>query len=271
MIAATNSLWPKRIAAGWRDVKGGFVAWRIWGTMGWQDIRQRYRRSILGPFWITLSMAMMIAAVAVTFGTLFGADMASYLPFLTLGLLIWQFMSTSVTDGCQAFTHAEVYIKQVELPLTTYVFRFVWRNLLLFFHNAAVYLLLALILGLWPSPMALLAIPGLLIVILNSLWMGLLLGCLSTRFRDVPMIVTNVMQFFFFLSPVMWRPEQLAGRHAVVMWNPFYHLIELFRAPLLGHEPELASWLVGLGFLVFGGAFTFVFFARFRNRIPYWL
>ena len=256
---------------GRRDIVGGFVAWRIWGTMGWQDIRQRYRRSILGPFWITLSMAMMIAACAVTFGTLFGADMNAYLPFLTLGLLIWQFMSTSITDGCMAFTHAEVYIKQIDLPLTTYVYRFVWRNLLLFFHNGAVYLVVALFMGLSPTWTALLAIPGLLVVILNCLWVGLLLGCLSTRFRDVPMIVTNVMQFLFFLSPVMWRPEQLAGRHEVVLWNPFYHLIELFRAPLLDTVPDTVSWVVGLGCLAVGGVVTFVFFARFRNRIAYWL
>ncbi|MGE0734281.1 MAG: ABC transporter permease [Alphaproteobacteria bacterium] len=271
MNAATSSPWPKRLIAGWRDIKGGFAAWRIWGTMGWQDIRQRYRRSILGPFWITLSMGMMIAAVGLTFGTLFGANMQTYLPFLTLGLLIWQFISASVSDGCQAFTFAEVYIKQVDLPLTTYVYRFVWRNLLLFFHNAAVYVVVALIMGLWPSPLALLALPGLLIVILNCVWVGLLFGCLSTRFRDVPMIVTSVLQFLFFLSPVMWRPEQLAGRQELVVWNPFYHMIELFRAPLLGQVPDMLSWIVGLGCLVCGGTATFVFFARFRNRIAYWL
>ena len=170
-----------------------------------------------------------------------------------------------------SFVAGEGIIKQVSLPLSIHVYRMVWRNLIIFFHNIVIFGVVAIFFAIWPGWVALLAIPGLAIISFNGVWAGLLLGLVSTRFRDVPQIVTSIVQLAFFLTPILWKPELLPNRVIVVDFNPFYHLVELVRAPLLGQFPEISSWLAALAITLLGWIVTFGMYARYRWRIPYWL
>ena len=201
---------------------------------------------------------------------LFRMDVADYLPFVAAGLIIWGLLSGLITEGCAAFIGAEGIIKQVNLPLSVHVYRVVWRNLIVFAHNVAIYVAAAVIFSIQPGWTGLLVLPGLALLCLNGVWMGLLLGLVSARFRDVPQIVASVVQVAFFLTPIIWKPELLPDRAFVLELNPFFHLVELVRAPSLGQAPGLVSWLAAVGITLGGWLVTLLMYRRYRWRIAYW-
>ena len=254
------------------DIMNGARAWQSWGMLGWHDVRQRYRRSTLGPFWITIAMGVTIGSIGLIFGTLFGQDMHEFLPFVAAGTVVWALLSMIITEGCTTFVSSEQVIRQIKLPYSMHIFRMIWRNLIVFAHNIWVYAAAVVLFSAWPNSTIWLAIPGLLLVIVNGVWIGLLLALFCARFRDIPLIVTSALQLLYLATPIIWLPHSMRGRHAyIVELNPLYHLIELVRSPLLGHSPSLTSWAVGIGLATCGGALSFVMFARYRWRIPYWV
>jgi len=268
--ASSTPLPPSQTALALQDVVEGACAFRLWGMLGWQDIRQRYRRSTLGPFWLTISMGALVGGLGVLYAGLFRMDVADYLPFVAAGLIIWGLLSGLITEGCAAFIGAEGIIKQVNLPLSVHVYRVVWRNLIVFAHNVAIYVAAAVIFSIQPGWTGLLVLPGLALLCLNGVWMGLLLGLVSARFRDVPQIVASVVQVAFFLTPIIWKPELLPDRAFVLDLNPFFHLVELVRAPSLGQAPGLVSWLAAAGITLGGWLVTLLMYRRYRWRIAYW-
>lgn len=261
------------LKAGGDDVFKALKSYELAGILGWQDIRQRYRRSSLGPFWLTMSMGVLIGALGLIFGTIFSTPMKNFLPFLTIGLILWTHLSTTLNEGCTGFTDAEAIIKQINVPLFAHILRVLWRNLIIFFHNIIVFPLVLLFFR-QPLPAgALLAIPGLAVLVVNLAWMALLLGVFCARFRDVPQIVASLLQVIFYLTPIIWMPEMVPKRASLLILdaNPFFHLIEIVRAPLLGTIPSILSWQIAGGIALLGWSVTLVFYGRFRSRIAYWL
>ncbi|AWK90170.1 ABC transporter permease [Azospirillum thermophilum] len=253
------------------DLVKGASRWRLWSRLGWHDIRKRYRRSVLGPFWLTLSMAVMVASLGLIYGTLFRLDLEGYLPFLAIGLATWTFVASFLNEGCIVFIELEPLIKNVRIPMSVHILRVLWRNLIIYGHNIVIFAVVALVFGIQPGAVGLLAPVGLLVLLVNAAWIMLLLGMICTRFRDVPPIIASLIQLLFFVTPVMWKPELLGERRYLMALNPFHHLIEVIRAPLLGQMPGWESWAAGILFAVAGWVFTFACFARFRKRIAYWL
>lgn len=243
------------------------------GLLGWQDVKQRYRRSLLGPFWLTISMGVMIGTIFMVFGQIFDVPMQEFLPFLAVGLILWALLSSVLSEACTAFIGAENIIKQLPLPLFMHVLRMVWRNLLIFAHNLVIVPLLFLLLGKGLDWTALLALPGLVLLLLNLTWVALVLGVLCTRYRDLAQMVGSVLQVLFYLTPVMWMPGLLPERAGLFLLslNPFYHWFETVRGPLLGHVPSTTSWLVCASMVLAGWLVALLFFGRHRSRIAYWL
>ena len=274
-VAPAPSPAASQTALALADLMDGARAFHLWGLLGWHDIRRRYRRSILGPFWLTISMGVLVAALGTLYGTLLKVESAQYVPFLALGFVVWTLISSVFTDGCTAFITAEGIIKQTNLPLTVHVYRMVWCNFLIFCHNAAIFVVVAVLFAIWPGWTGLLALPGLVLLCLNAVWVGLLLGIVSARFRDVPPIVASIVRILFFVTPIIWMPELMPGRAlmlAVVLdFNPFFHFVELVRAPLLGQVPELTSWLAVSGITLGGWLLALAMFRRYRRRIAYWV
>jgi len=268
--SAPTSMTRLRLARARSDLGDGLRRWELWGTLGWHDIRQRYRRSKLGPFWLTISMGVMVGTLGLVYAELFGQTLADYLPHFALGLIAWGFISMPIVEGCNIFIGSEGVIRQLRAPLSVHVFRMTWRNLIVLAHNMLIYAVLLVVFRIWPGPAVLLAIPGLFILCFNAVWTGLLLGLLSARFRDIPYMIASVIQILFLFTPIMWRAEQINNK-LIVELNPFYHLIEVVRAPLLGSVPPPETWIVVLAVTASGWLITLAFFVRFRERIAYWI
>lgn len=253
------------------DLTSGLALWPLWGRLGWYDILQRYRRSLLGPLWLTASMAIMVVALGVLYAELFNTPINDFLPFLCVGLLVWNLISSFLTEGGTLFTGAESHIKQIRLPYSVYVYRSSWSKLIIFAHNFVIYLGVLIYFQIWPGAVALLAIPGLSLLLLNGALASLYIGMVSARFRDVPQVINSVVQIIFFITPIMWKPELLQTRTYITDFNPFFHLLEIVRAPLLGNAPTMVNYLVVLLISLINVAVVGTFFTRFRARISYWV
>lgn len=256
-----------------RDISEALSKFQLALIFGWQDVAQRYRRSRVGAFWITINMAVFIGALGLVFGTLFGSQMRDFLPYLCAGIITWSFISTCLNEGCSTFTASDGIILQVRMPLFIHVMRLMWRNIIMFLHNVVIFPVLLIFFGKWLNLHALWAIPGFLLLCLNLTWMALILATVCARFRDMNQVVANVLQVAFYATPIMWMPDMLPPHvpRAFIELNPFYHLIELVRAPLYGNAPTLLDWAFGIAVAVVGWISALVFFGRYRWRVAYWL
>lgn len=260
-----------RFRLAFQDVRDGLRLWRLAATLGWLDIRLRYRGSMLGPFWLTLSTGVMVGALGFLYSSLFAMDLRSYLPFLTLSLVLWNCLSASVGEACLCFTEAEGVIRSVRLPYTLHPLRCLVRNSLVLLHNVGVVVVVFAIFAVWPGPLALLAIPATLLWVVDGVAAALLFGAVCARFRDVPPIVGSVMQIAFFVSAIIWKPEQIGGRPVWLQGNPFFSIIEIIRAPILGDLPSHLTYASALGWSALLWVAAVVVFARARGRLAFWV
>jgi len=254
------------------DIWSSLCAWRLWTLFGYNDVKMRYRRSTLGPFWASLSMAFQVFVTGFVMAYLFHMTLQRYLPYICIGLIIWSFLTTIVSEGANAFISSSELILQVKRPLFVYLLQVVWRNIIVGAHTVVIFFVVALLFGLFPTSAYLLAIPGFVLFLVNCVWAAGAVAILSTRFRDIPLIVTNAFMALFWLTPVVYQLDQLSGPiKTVISYNPLYHAIEVFRAPLLLTEPSATNWLVAIATAAFGWLFLLLLFARTRKRIPFWL
>lgn len=253
------------------DLIDGLQAWEIWALLGWQDIRGRYRRSVIGPFWLTISMGIMVGSLGFLYGKLFKMDIAVYLPFLSSGFIIWALISSLLIEGCNVFIDAGTNIKQIQLPLSIYIYRMTWRNLIIFFHNTIIFGAVLVIFPTTLTPALFLVIPALILILANGIWASLLFGLICARFRDVPPIMTNFIQIAFFITPILWMPDQSPTIRMLLNYNPFYHFLQILRGPLLGSAPDFNSWIMAIGTTLLGWIIALFFFSRFKKRIAFWV
>ncbi|WP_346619990.1 ABC transporter permease [Blastococcus montanus] len=261
------------------DLRRGWEQRPLWGHLGWQDIRQRYRRSVLGPVWITISMAVTAIALGILYSGLFDIELERLLPHVLVGFIVWAFISGCITEGSEVFIANEGLIKHLPAPLSTHVYRLVWRQALFFAHNLIVYLVMLLV---FPQPLSwtvITVLPAFVLLALNGAWVALGVGVITARFRDILPITQSIVQLAFFLTPIVWIYDELvnspnpaiAERARLAEFNPFLHFLEIIRRPLLGQDQELRYWVVVLVITVVGWALTLFVLRRYRSRVSYWV
>lgn len=258
-------------AQAFADLRNGAQLYGLWLRLAMHDIRQRFRRSVLGPIWLTLSMGIMIGALGLVFSGLFHQEVAKTLPYIATGIIFWGLLTNCINEGTMMFISAEAFIRNVPVPVSLHFYRMMARNVIIWCFNMAIYVLVAIYFDVKPGWDILLFFPGLVLFLINAAWMSLAAGVLSTRYRDIPQVIANVLQVIFFVTPVFWSPESLPNRPAFVTLNPFYHVIDIVRAPLLGQAPTLASWGVCIGMAMAGLGFTAWLYRRAHARIAYWV
>lgn len=244
----------------------------LWRTLGWYDILARYRRSVLGPIWITISMAVTIAAMGPLYGALFNFDPSEFIPHLALGLIFWALISSAINESAGAFAESAHYMKQTYIPAPFFVLRVIYRQIIILGHNLILYPIIFLILWKPINLNVLWFIPGFALVVLNLIFIGTLLAIFCARYRDMSPVLNSIMSLLFFVTPIIWRMEQLPPeRQVFVSWNILANFVDLLRAPLLGLEPIAQDWIVAGCSAIILGILTFVLYSKKRHRITYWL
>ncbi|WP_456298954.1 galactan export ABC transporter permease subunit Wzm/RfbD [Lolliginicoccus lacisalsi] len=260
------------------DLRIGLAQRELWWVLGWQDIKQRYRRSVIGPFWITIATGVQAVAMGLLYSVLLEVDLRMFLPHVTVGLIVWAMIQGAIIDGAEVFIKNEGLIKFLPSALSVHVYRLTWRLLLFFAHNMLIYLIMIAVfrppLG-WHS---LLAFPALVLLVLNVLWVIMFFGILATRYRDIYPILNSLTLLMFFMTPIVWTTEGLinrggeaADRARLVEINPLFHYLEIIRAPMLGNHVDLYHWVIVLGFTVVGWGMTLLAMRNYRARVAYWV
>lgn len=221
--------------------------------------------------WLTLSFGVQILTMGFLSAALFGSSISKSVPYVCAGMLFWSLITQMINDGAVLYVSSSRYITQIKSPLTLFLMQVIWRNVIVAAHNATIYILIAATFVVIPGPGLLLWLPGLVLVLICLSWMALVAAIVSARYRDIPLMIQNILTILFWFTPLMYFPEQLGRRRFIVDYNPFAHMIALVREPLLGGAPTLNDWLVVLAIAAFGWIGTFLFFARFRARVVYWL
>lgn len=260
----------------WSDLTGGFRRHELWLHLGWQDIKQKYRRSVLGPFWITIATGTTAVAMGLLYSKLFNLQIAEHLPYVTLGLIVWNMINAAIIDGSEVFITNEGLIKQLPTPLSVHVYRLVWRQMILFAHNMVIFVIIAMI---YPKPWSwadLTVIPALALILLNCVWVSFCFGILATRYRDIGPLLAALVQLLFFMTPIIWNAETLERQGAgawvrIIEINPLLHYLDIVRAPLLGAAQEPRHWIVVVVLTVLGWLAAALALRQYRARVPYWV
>lgn len=293
----------RTFARAFADISGGWRERELWSHLGWQDIKQRYRRSVLGPFWITISQGVLALGLGLLYSQLFKLHLQTFLPYIVTGFIVWTFISGCLTEGMDTFIANEGLIRHLPAPLTVYALRTVWRQTLMLAHNLIIYAIVVVIFfGALDHPyemndgvcnadsgaichpgfgaFALTAIPAFVVLAVNAGWVTLFLGIISTRYRDFPQLIGSIIQLMFYMTPIVWPLDQLfagGGRDSVswalpfVYFNPFYHFVQIIRAPLIGQAVSVWSWVVVLGITVVGWLLALLVLRNYRSRVSYWV
>lgn len=255
-----------------QDIGSTFSSWRIWWLLGTGDIRQRYSRSKFGQFWITLSMAIFVVAIGSVYALLFKQPIAEFLPYIASNYVVWTLIAGILSDSSTVFVGAETFLRQEPLPKTLFVMRSLVRNVMNFAHNILIVPCVMIFMGVMPTWTWVLVPVGLFLIVLFGFFATLLLGVLCTRFRDLPQVVTNLVQIAFFITPVMWPSKSLRAEvFGIVEYNPFAALMNIVAEPMRGVVPDQWAYVLVLCSIVVLAAISLPLFARFRSRIVYWL
>lgn len=214
----------------------------FWTHLALADLRAKYRRSFLGVGWSILQPLAMTLLLAFVMGSFFKASIGDYALFVFSGLILWEFVLNSALAGSNAFVHAEGYIKQYRHPIAIYSLRNVVAasiNLMLAFVGLILWILL-----LKPtiSVAWLTLIPSFAGLLIIGWGLSTICAFAGSRFRDFSQLIVIFMQAVWFVSPVFFEPQlfRTAQIAYLVEYNPVYHILELFRAPLLmGQLPSL--------------------------------
>lgn len=242
-----------------------------WLPLAWYDVRLRYRRSMLGPLWLTISMGALLLGMGPLYAALFNLPMDTFFPHLAMGLVFWMFISGTINESCSVFTQAASYIKHADTPLSLFVWRLVARQLVQLAHQALLYLPIAWWAGIKPSVALLQFIPGILLLVLNLHFIAMMLGIICARFRDVTQIVASMISFLLFLTPVVWQPDTLPARLRFVLNNPFAVLLSVVRDPVLGKVVPVETWAMAVGWTIVTVIIAFLVFAAKRRQVVYWV
>lgn len=261
-----NQLYPAL-----RDWQRSFGQAPLWFNLALEDLRDRYRRTVFGVTWVVISFALFVAVKVVVFGQMVQVPQAEFGLFVAIGFGLWTFVNSMVVDGCTAYLHSRAWILGTAIPYPVFLLQAVLRNCLVFVLVLAV-MGLAL---LWkPTPWtanAWLAVPGLLVYPLTSLWLAAILAPACARFRDLHHAIQTGMRLMFFITPILWMPQISPTLARIAAVNPLTSYVEIVRAPLLYGVVPTASWQVVLGINLAGIALATVVYASTRKRIAYWV
>lgn len=271
VVYAAASGAAARLAEAGQDVLWAIRNPGLWLEIALQDVKGRYRGSLLGPWWITISMAALIGGMSLLYSRLMHLSLAEYVPWMCCGIVLWGFLSMTIQEGCDALVSAAPILRQTPIPTLVFFLRTICRNLIVLAHNLVIVAVMSAIFGLWRHARLLEFLGGVVAAVLVLVALVAIVSIVSARFRDVPQIVTAILQVLLFMTPVFWRADQLPGETKFLLANPAFHLIEVMRAPLIGGPTPVQSWafVAVFGLALWAGAA--LLYAAARRRIVHFL
>jgi len=247
---------------------------QMWIFISWFNFAIRYRKTILGPAWLLVGPILFIAIIGRLFAQVGGIPEEIFIPHLTIGLVGWALAEGFVMKSTTVFSRAKAQILQGGMSLTDIVMVDVLSTIIYFAHQIVLILAVFLIFRLSVTPYALVSLVGLAFAVANGIWLTIFFGILGARYRDITEVIQAIMRIAFLATPIIWIPGDTGhgGLMGVfLVFNPFYHFLEIIRAPLMGEPIALLSWVVVISITVIGSLFAALFSHRFSKVVPLWV
>ncbi len=257
----------------WQDVFKGARHYQFWTVFGLNDVKAKYRRSKLGQWWITLSVAIFIVVIGGLYGSIFNTEGTNYLAYMAFGYISWLFIQDSVNLGCQILVQSKPFMLQKGWPVSTFIYRLIYREVMVVAHHAILFPPILLWLGYWPGfAHIIFALLGFVLTVITAFWVVMIISIVSLRYRDFPPIAQSLMRMAFFATPIIWIHRDMgAFGDWIVLLNPFGYFIKIIRDPLIGEGVPTQAWSISIG-LSFATALLALFVLSItKKRITYWL
>lgn len=260
------SNWNRAIA----DIKDAWSRRVLWTDMAFREFNGKYRGATFGAFWLTLTTGMTATGLGVLYGYLFGRPLAEHLPYVTCAILSWGLITGFANGGCAVFIGNANTFKEFPLPSTLFVFKLALTQMISFAYRSVILVIMLTIFAAQLRPVALLSIVGVLLLIWTGYWTSLALGVINARYRDFGQLVAAFMTFAFFLTPIFWLPDRLNEYAVYLNLNPFFHMIEVIRGPILGHDGLALHFAFVSAFAVIAPLVGMFVYGKLSHRLAYW-
>lgn len=258
---------------GWalRDFFAGAKSYPLWLRLALVDIQQIYRRSLFGLAWVAMSFGIFVFVKVFIFGQFAPVGSGYFAGWVAIGFWVWIFISNSLTEGSNAFITSRSWILGTNLPLSTYIFLSVTRGVFKFVFSLPVIIVIMIMFDYQPKLEWLWVLPGLLALVVNAIWVQGLLATICSRFRDVAHLFTSIAQVMFFLTPILYLPEQLGSKAYLLDYNPATHYLTIIREPILSGTVPLLSWQVVGIITIVGWIVMFLTFKMMGRDVPFYV
>lgn len=258
----------------WRELAESFRNPEFWALSSWLDILVRARKSRFGVLWLMAPAVVYVFGLGSFFASMQGRSIAVFAAHVALGSMIFRTLMSTVIGSANVFTASQSFIMDGHMRLTDYLLQSLAKS----FFDFCTYLpiaVIALVMFGHVAPGGLLLAPvSLGLIYLNALWIGVVFSLVGARFPDFGQLLNNVSIFLFLLTPIIWYPDLMPAdsiRGQLMRFNPFYHFVSLFRAPIMGEPVEpMTYYFIGTMTVLGLVAATFLY-RRYARFVPLWI
>jgi ABC-2 type transport system permease protein/lipopolysaccharide transport system permease protein len=255
-----------------KDLFKEFSNYQTWFFLARFDLKLKYRRAFLGPWWVVLGMGLSAGILCLLWSTIFNLYWRDYLTYLFSGFIIWMYISSIVIEAPSIFSANKHLITSTNATPVFYVLRKCSLSLLLFLHHLPLIFIVIILVNPEIDLRVIFTFPlAIFIVFINAVFVTLSFGFLGARFRDVEPTVQSLMAPMFLLTPVLWKPEMLGESINLIYFNPFTYFVGILRNDITGMEFDAYLW-IGSFAITFANIIIFLFiYSSKKNRLIFWL
>jgi len=234
----------------------------------------KHKRTRLGSLWIIITPAVFIFFIGFLYSGIAGLNLNVFIPHMTIGYVGWTLLGGFVQSSSTVVVRHQGFVSQAGASMENIATMEMTSIFLQFFHQAILVFIILMHFKVEQDWYSFVSILGVFLAAINGRSAIIVLGTICVRYRDMQEAVGSIVRIAFLATPIIWMAGE-DGRGGLIgpytLLNPFYHFLEIIRAPLLGNRVADISWYIVLTITGVGLLLSFYFSRRFRRQIPLWL
>lgn len=217
-----------------------------------KGIKLKYRRSYLGIIWSLLEPLLTMIVLTIVFGTLFGNDTKEFPVYILTGRLLYSFFSSATKGSLKSIRKNGGMIKKVYIPKYLYPLSTVLYNYIIFLISLIVLVVVAVVLGVYPTIYLLQAPIALILILILAYGCGMILATIGVFFRDMEYLWSVALMLLMYTCAIFYYPERLlkSGWGWILQYNPLYCVIAIFRSAMFGQMMEMRHFVYAAAFSI---------------------
>ena len=212
----------------------------LWVFYSHKRIALKYRDTVLGPFWNVINSIFLISVLSLSYFLFLSPDdFKNFIYRLSISIFLWLFISTILRESTTTLKQKLEILSEKKIDIKNFVCENIYTNFIIFVHSLPIVIILFFVSDFKFQFNLFLTFAGLFLVIINLLLIGYFITILSAMFKDIEKIVENLVYALFFATPIIWSENMVSEKiQKILIFNPFYHFVVLFRNPLMNNIDE---------------------------------